>query len=85
MTSLDSAALITMRLSLIQKDDCHLCDLAWEVLAAADVADFESVWMDGDEALTARYGLRVPVLRREDTGAELGWPFDATTVREFLS
>jgi len=30
------------------------------------------------------YGLRIPVLRRLDTGAELDWPFDAEQVVAFL-
>jgi hypothetical protein len=30
------------------------------------------------------YGLRIPVLRRTDTGAELDWPFDAGQVVQFL-
>ena len=70
--------------TLIQRDDCHLCDLAWERLAAAGVPDFESLWIDGDGALESRYGQRIPVLRREDTGAELDWPFTAEAVRQFL-
>jgi hypothetical protein len=68
-----------MSLILIQRDNCHLCDLAWEVLAQAGVPDFESVWIDGDAELEARYGLRVPVLRFSD-GVELDWPFDAEQV-----
>jgi hypothetical protein len=69
-------------LILYQRDDCHLCDLALEVMAAAGVADFDSVFIDGDAALEARYGIRVPVLAR---GArELGWPFDCTAVRALL-
>lgn len=67
-------------LVLYQRDDCHLCDLALEVLAAARVPEFESVFIDDDEALEARYGLRVPVLRNDATGAELDWPFDADEV-----
>ncbi|HEU0152089.1 MAG TPA: glutaredoxin family protein [Arenimonas sp.] len=74
-----------MRLTLIQRDDCHLCDLAWDALAAAGVADFESVWIDGDAALEVRYGERIPVLRREDSGRELAWPFGAEAVRAFLA
>ena len=74
-----------MRLTLIQRDDCHLCDLAWEQLAAAGVADFESLWIDGDAALQARYGERIPVLRREDSGVELDWPFDAAAVGRLLA
>ena len=73
-----------MRLTLIQRDDCALCDLAWECLAQAGVADFDPLWIDGDFGLEARYGERIPVLRREDSGAELDWPFDAGTLRAFL-
>lgn len=74
-----------MRLTLIQRDDCHLCDLAWERLAAAGVADFESLWIDGDAALEARYGERIPVLRHEGSGAELDWPFSVEALRAFLA
>ena len=38
-----------------------------------------------DDALEARYGLRVPVLCDDDSGAELDWPFDAERVRAFCS
>jgi hypothetical protein len=34
--------------------------------------------------LLRRYGLRVPVIRREPGGEELGWPFDESQLREFL-
>lgn len=73
-----------MPLQLFQRDDCPLCDQAYEVLVAAGVPDFESVWIDGDAALEARYGTRVPVLRKDD-GAELDWPFDAAAVRKFIA
>jgi hypothetical protein len=33
----------------------------------------------------ARYGTRVPVLREESSGRELGWPFDVAAVRAFLA
>lgn len=73
-----------MPLILYQRDDCHLCDEALEVLAQARIPEFESVFIDDDDALEARYGIRVPVLHRSDTGAELGWPFDAGAVAVFL-
>ena len=73
-----------MRLSLYQRDDCHLCDLALDELARARTPEFESVWIDDDAQLEARYGLRVPVLRDEDSGRELDWPFDAGSVASFL-
>lgn len=71
-------------LILYQRDDCHLCDLALEVLATARVPEFDSVFIDEDDALEERYGTRVPVLRRGDTGAELDWPFDLERLRTFL-
>lgn len=74
-----------MRLTLFQKDDCHLCDAALLVLAQAAVADFESVWIEDDARLRANYGLRIPVLRCEDDGAELDWPFEPPQVRHWLA
>lgn len=73
-----------MRLTLLQKDDCQLCDAALLELARAGVAGFESVWVEEDAALLERYRLRVPVLRCDDDGAELDWPFDAAKVRDWL-
>ena len=72
------------RLTLIQRDQCPLCDAAWEVLAAAGVPDFDPLWIDDDLGLQARYGDRVPVLREESGGRELDWPFDPTAVRQLL-
>ena len=73
-----------MPLILYQRDDCHLCDLALEVMATARVPEFDSVFIDGDEALEARYGERIPVLSDLDRGIELDWPFDADGVRRWL-
>lgn len=73
-----------IRLTLFQRDDCHLCDLALAVLADARVPEFESVFVDGDDALEARYGERVPVLRDELRGVELDWPFDVRQLQAFL-
>ena len=42
-----------MNLTLFQRDDCPLCDEAYEVLAAAGVADFDPIWIDGDAGLEA--------------------------------
>ena len=72
-------------LTLYQRDDCHLCDLAIEVLAQARAPEFDSVFIDGDDGLEARYGVRVPVLRDDARGAELDWPFDARQLRDWLA
>jgi hypothetical protein len=73
------------RFLLFQRDDCHLCDLALEALAAARAPDFGSVFIDGDEALEARYGTRVPVFRDAATGRELDWPFHPASLAAFLA
>ncbi|HEX7340097.1 MAG TPA: glutaredoxin family protein [Rhodanobacteraceae bacterium] len=73
------------RLTLFQRDDCHLCDMALEVLAQARAPDFSSCWIDDEASLVARYGTRVPVLRDERSGRELDWPFDAAAVEAFVA
>lgn len=73
-----------MALILYQRDDCHLCDQAIEVLAAARAGDFRNVFIDDDEVLEARYGVRVPVLGEAAGERELDWPFDVAEVRAFV-
>ena len=72
-------------LTLYQRDDCHLCDLALAELAAARAPEFASVFIDGDTALEAAYGTRVPVLRDARYGRELDWPFDAAMLADWLA
>ena len=72
------------RYVLYQRDDCHLCDQALEVLAGVRLPEPDSVFIDGDDALEACYGVRVPVLRDATDGRELDWPFDADLERAWL-
>jgi hypothetical protein len=37
-----------------------------------------------DEALLDAYSLRIPVLQRQDTKAELNWPFSTVDINELL-
>ena len=69
---------------LFQRDDCHLCDLALEVLVDAGVPDFDSVFVDGDAQLEKQYGTRVPVWRDCVGGRELDWPFGVEELRAFM-
>jgi hypothetical protein len=73
-----------MHLILFQRDDCQLCDEALALLAQVRAPEFESVFIDEDAALEARYGTRVPVLRDARDGCELDWPFDAGHLRAWL-
>lgn len=70
--------------TLYQRDDCHLCDLALAVLAEARLRGLNSVFIDDEATLEARYGTRVPVLR-DGQGRELDWPFDVSAVSAWLT
>lgn len=75
------------RLTLYGTSACHLCEEAQGLLCATlNPAFFVLEWVDiaDDDRLLDRYGVRIPVLQRED-GAELGWPFDVDGVMAFLS
>lgn len=62
---------------------CHLCEQAEAVLHAIGVRA-EPVDIAEDDTLLERYGIRIPVVRRLDNDAELGWPFDEAALRRFL-
>jgi hypothetical protein len=70
---------------LYQRDYCHLCDQALDVLAQARAPDFDSVWVDDSAELAGRYGTRVPVLRDLRDGRELDWPFDVAQVSRWIA
>lgn len=63
---------------------CHLCDDAKSLLSGMGRDVFYIDIADDEEAFE-RYALRIPLLRRRDNGAELGWPFDAVAVARFIS
>ncbi|VVN63019.1 hypothetical protein PS687_04621 [Pseudomonas fluorescens] len=65
---------------------CHLCEIAEaEIMPLVEHGLMvELVDITDPADLTEAYGLRIPVLRRVDTGAELDWPFDAEQVVAFL-
>lgn len=67
-------------LVLYMTDGCHLCDQAQRLVIATLGRPAAEIDIIDDEELMARYGVRIPVLRRID-GVELGWPFDAAAVR----
>lgn len=66
---------------------CHLCEQAEELLRqAATVADiqWQSVDIVTEPELMELYGIRIPVLKRQDTGEELGWPFRLEELEGYL-
>ena len=73
-----------MALVLYGRGDCPLCRHAEEALRHANVAA-EPIDIDSDATLELRYGTRIPVLRNEENGTELDWPFDAYAIRKFCA
>lgn len=71
-------------LALYTTSGCHLCERADVLIRGAVAVAFRSVEIADDEDLLERYSVRIPVLRRLDTGEELDWPFDATAVRRLV-
>lgn len=66
---------------------CALCEEAEAVLMPL-VMEYgllvELIDITEHPALYARYEQRIPVLRRVDTGEEIGWPFDTDQVARML-
>lgn len=73
----------TMKLVLYGTTYCHLCEQAEAILQVVGV-EAEHIDIAEDDALLETYGTRIPVVGREDTGAELGWPFDEAAVRRYI-
>ncbi|MEX0619595.1 MAG: glutaredoxin family protein [Pseudohongiellaceae bacterium] len=75
------------RLILYTTAGCHLCEQA-EVLLAEVLSDtgFSLCKVDiaTDAGLVERYGIRIPVVRKDTGHEELGWPFDVNMLKDFL-
>lgn len=76
-----------MAIVLLSTEACHLCELAQQVLIQVhQQLPLEVYFQDiaEDEAMVENYGTRIPVLLDENTGSELGWPFDVDSVLNWL-
>ena len=76
-----------MKIELYTTSACHLCELAEQLVEASPrwaVIQLEKVEISDSDELMERYGIRIPVLRRDD-GAELGWPFGGEELEQFLA
>lgn len=67
---------------------CHLCELAQQVIVevAADIP--LEVYVEDiaeSEHLVASFGTRIPVLKDEQSGRELDWPFNCEELFVWLN
>lgn len=73
------------RVALYTTEHCSLCDQVLDLLLSMPEAAgvrLEVVDIAGDDALMARYGERIPVLRANDR--ELRAPFDRDAIAKWL-
>lgn len=77
---------MTRQLNLYSTSHCHLCELAYSLvlLPGNNNIEVNLIEIAENETFLTRYGSRIPVLQRQDTQAELDWPFNETSIREFL-
>ena len=73
-------------LILYTRPGCHLCEEALACIEAAEVdGTVRELDISADEQLTARFGVRIPVLQNTRTDREIDWPFtpaDVLALRE---
>lgn len=73
---------ISKPLVMYTRTGCHLCEQAAGLLDRVGIS-WRPVDVDDDVELEETYGLRVPVLKRRDSGRELDYPFDEAAIRKF--
>lgn len=83
LTEPESQSAKNPELVLFSRPECHLCDVAAELLEDERL-DYQKQDIESDIELLSRYSTRIPVVYRPDTGAELGWPFTPHRLREFV-
>lgn len=73
-----------MKILLFGTGSCHLCEQAEALLHSTGVTA-EYIDIADDEALLEKYAMRIPVVQRVDSGIELDWPFDESTLKKLLA
>lgn len=79
-----------MKFTLFHTSGCHLCEQAQvlieQAFALRGLHSEHLVLTDiaCSDTLLSRYGLTIPVLRAEDSGTELNWPFSAEQLEHWL-
>lgn len=66
---------------------CHLCDIAWEMLAplvSRLPLRLEEIEIADSDELVACYGVRIPVIKFADANADLGWPFSESEALDYF-
>lgn len=76
-----------LKLTLFSGSECALCDIAKDMLTTATQntpVELTIIDVKARREYYHEYGARIPVLKRADNQQELGWPFDAAGLEQFL-
>ena len=76
-----------MQIDFYTGPHCSLCDDALALLQAVNQPDLiiNKCNIKDNTQWFHLYAVRIPVLKRKDSGRELGWPFNLDELRQFLS
>lgn len=77
-----------LKLTLFSGSECSLCDIAKAMLSQASTTvpvELNIIDVKAQREYYHEYGARIPVLKRHDNQAELGWPFELAELEQFLS
>jgi len=72
-------------LILYTTENCHLCEYAQQIIFETLGGTVDEIDIIDDDRLLARYGVRIPVLQKTDTLAELNWPFTGQDIANLIS
>ena len=72
-----------MILTLYTTLGCHL-GLLQQAQAQGRTMTIQEVEISDSDDLMNLYGIRIPVIKTDRAEAELGWPFDARELTQFL-
>ncbi|HEX5539552.1 MAG TPA: glutaredoxin family protein [Methylophilaceae bacterium] len=78
---------MAIHLNLYGTAACHLCETASALLRDIKprmALSWTEIDIAEDSELLSRYGIKIPVLYREDNAAELCWPFSTADILTFI-
>jgi hypothetical protein len=78
-----------MRVLLYTTLGCHLCDDALALLHKFDIQhgkilEIQEIEISESDSLVETYGVRIPVIQKQSSEKELGWPFTLDDLIAYL-
>lgn len=80
---------VSVKLTLYTGPQCSLCDLALDIIEQYNQLSLREIKLTkvnirDSHDLYHMYGARIPVLKHNDSQAELAWPFDLDNLVQFV-